>query len=337
MRQIEIFSIIGTTVLNILIFLVLIQSVISSTDPGSQVHKSTTTTTNNNNITPSTTSSSDNRAPLDVSKLSKKIFPPYPNIWDWHEKSTKGHPFSMHILYDGDVIVSYYKEKITNITQNYAITFFKRRKYIGNAAINVISKASNIASSNLNIHNNVFDYMEYEAISHNGEWHIKSVYVYDLDCYVGPNRNPYKLTNTKTGKERIFTIFKLLDKPEYFFVNGRYGHPGTSNEGKEYPNASCVYQTRRNVKVNVKSVNGDFIFLADDTFLFHVEDSGEVLRFDTDLKSKSTLVGKKFFIIENTGTPFLVDELYPSKFPTDGDAQKITNILYQYLMERREK
>ena len=214
----------------------------------------------------------------------EKKYPPYPDVWDWHAPSTRGHPLSMFRLPNGDVLISYYtKSTKTKKIDSYAVTFFGRKIFTGGDARLVIEKAEDDmrkrGGSDLEVRLN---YMEYKAISPDRVWNIKSIVPYDLNCYAGPNRHPYKLTNTKTGQEKIFTIFRLLDKTEKFYMREICGQSGTV------------------VKYKVKSVSGGFFFLEDNSFLFHAEETGEVIRFDSDLKSKSNLIENRF-LIENDG------------------------------------
>ena len=268
----------------------------------------------------------------------EKKYPPYPDVWDWHEPSTSGHPFSMFRLPDGDVLIEFIKKSAkTKKIEVYAVTFFERKVFTSDDARQIIKNAEEYmhkrGGRDLEARLN---YMKYKAISPDGTWIIKSEYAYDLHCYLGANRYPYKLKNTKTGQERIFTIFQLLDKPEKFFVNGRYERVG-KDVYKEHSNATCDSEMRRTVKYKVKSVSGGFFFLDDNSFLFHVEDTGEVIRFNIDLKSKSNFVGNRVFLIENNGEPSVTHLLTGKDYEDDVDPIVETEDLYNYLITIKKK
>lgn len=58
----------------------------------------------------------------------EKKYPPYPDVWDWHAPSTRGHPLSMFRLPNGDVLISYYtKSTKTKKIDSYAVTFLEER------------------------------------------------------------------------------------------------------------------------------------------------------------------------------------------------------------------
>mgnify|MGYP001596606776 CR=1 FL=1 len=245
---------------------------------------------------------------VSLASAEEKKYPPYPDVWDWHELSTRG--FGMYRLQHGDILIEYrirssQKKKKMGV---YAVTFFGRKMFAGEDAWQIVERARKTSP-----------YMKkYKAISPDGIWNIDYVVTSDLRCYGGPNRAPYKITNTKTGEERIFTIFRLLDKAETFYVP----------EFCEYPGRSITYK--------VKSVSGDFFFLEDNSFLFQAEDTGNVIRFDSNLKSKSNIVEDRFFLIENDGSGWAgITKLTGREYDDDGD-QQVVNDLYHYLKNKRK-
>ena len=271
-------------------------------------------------------------------------YPPYPNVWDWHDRSIQKSsilviPFSLYAISNGDVLIKYYRKYAKGKKMEaHAAMFFERKNFAGVIAERLIDDAKKYLQ-NTGGKRTLREKLAYKALSRDGIWKIKSIIPYDLNCYAGPNRHPYKLTNTKTGEEKIFTIFRLLDKPEKLFVNGKLGQFGTKDYGREFPNASCIYEARRTVEYKVKSIYGNFLFLLDNSFLFQDEETGGVIRFDINLKSNSELMGNALFLIENSGTPWVMDDL------TDYDyencevdvANKTTDDLFKYLKDRRRR
>jgi uncharacterized protein len=255
-----------------------------------------------------------------AAKHEEVKYPPYPDIWDWHEPSTKAQPFSMHRCENGDVLIEYIKTSdMTKEIQIKAVTFFSRKIFAGESATEAIKKAkAEMRRRDGTDLEKRLNPMDYTPTSSDGRWNIEYVVPYDLNCYAGPNRYPFKLADTKTSRERMFTIFRLLDKQERFSVH------------------SCPYESRRIVKYRVKSVSGGFFFLEDNSFLFHVHETGDVIRFDNDLKSKSSLINNKFFLIENDGGPSIMDRL-TDNLPDDLSAEEETKLLYQYLTNMRRK
>ncbi len=274
-------------------------------------------------------------------------YPPYPDVWDWKDGAIQSTsifimPNSMYTMPNGDVLIQYYKKYTKRKKMDaYAVTFFERINYVGTDAENIVKvlDQSKEKKKKEKGESAKFDYMQYNSVSQDGVLRIESIIPYDLNCYAGPNRYPYKLINKKTGEEKIFSIFRLLDKPEKFFVNGISGKNGTKDYGKELSNASCIYEAKRTVKYQVKGIEGNFKFLLDNSFLFQDMKTGVVIRIDSNLKSKSNIVGKDIFIIENSGTPWVMDDLTNNDYENcDEDiAEKTTNDLYKYLRDRRRK
>jgi hypothetical protein len=246
-------------------------------------------------------------AGLQTREAPSTKYPPYPDVWDWHEPlAESGYP-EMYNMANGDVLIPFHKKATKPKNQRrFAVTFFQRTTLSDVHAEGAIENAVDVERARP------------RAVSPDGRWKTDYGHFVNTYCYGGPNRDPYKIVDTTTGGERIFTIFRLLDRPEEFFVDAR-----------------CESERTRTVRYKVKSVAGGFLFLKDDTFLFRVESTGEVIRFDTNLESKSTLMENQFFLIENSGYPRVIDELTGKEYDEFEDAEVIADDLYQYLKNRR--
>jgi hypothetical protein len=275
------------------------------------------------------------------SAAAQKIkYPPYPEVWDWQEPNAEIHYTtyeSLLLMQNGDVLIPYEKKTTKKGKPvDHAATFFGKKTFVGADAKKIIDAALKNSRSQYNAINRVYGKdLSREAMSTVGTMIIKSEFSYDLHCYAGPNRYPYSLTNKITNQTKTFSIFQLLEKPEKFFVNGVYGEAGTDEEDEEYPNATCQYERRRTVRYMVKSVSGSFLFLANGEFLFRVDEAGDVIRFDAELKSKSKLVGDRYFLIENNAGPSVMNLLQKDYTEEDGD--KETEDLYRYLQSIRRR
>jgi|WetSurMetagenome_2_1015567.scaffolds.fasta_scaffold09303_6 hypothetical protein len=246
----------------------------------------------------------------------KEKYPPYPDVWDWQDRSTENLSGKIYLLKNGDALFEYIKKsRKSGKISSYAITFFGREIVDGDSAI---EKAREHEVETDKQRKKLVRFAVLKPESQDKKWKIREVFSYDLKCYAGANRYPHALIDLTTGKERIFTIFRLLDKPEGFDVAD-----------------NCLYGPGSSIKYKVKSVSGYFIFLLDNTFLFHVHDTGEVIRFDTDLKTKSKLIGDRFFLLENQGSPMIMDD-YSDKDYEFLDRQEETDDLYKYLMNLRK-
>lgn len=268
-------------------------------------------------------------------------YPPYPDVWDWYEPVIMVFPFSLYLMPNGDALTEYHKESGKDKKlKTYAALFFEKNKFARKDAERILLNAKKyLRKLKEEKGEERFDYLKYAAVSPDGTWTITWTIPYNLNCYAGPNRYPFVLTNTKTGEKRIFTIFRLLDKPESFYVHGLFGQRGTKDEEKEFPNATCPGEARRTFKYQVDSVSGNFLFLNDNTFLFQVEwrgkdvnGTGLVLRFDSDLKSRSSIIGDYMFLIENKGLPGVMNELTGKEYEDDVPGEVETKDLYDYLM-----
>ena len=226
---------------------------------------------------------------------------------------------------DGDVLIYYYRTYAKGKKlEAHAATYFGRKKIIGNDAEQIVEDAEKSVDKKTKEKSTAsqFDYMKYEAISRDGIWQIKSVYSYDLKCYAGTNRYPYKLINTKTGEGKIFTVFRILDKAKNFYIREMCGQP------------------EKVIKYKVKSVSGNFSILEDNSLLFQIEETGDVIRFDSNLKSKSNLVGDRYSLIENNGEhDVAIEELEKFRGRDYNDTvspQVITNDLHDYLKNKNK-
>jgi hypothetical protein len=281
-------------------------------------------------------------AVLQSSDVQKIKYPPYPEVWDWQEQNTETHDAtseSLLFMQNGDVLIPY-KKKTTHKSQpkDRATSFFGNASFAGQDAKQITEEVVKYSRNQANAISKVYattgDYTLL-AVSADGSKIIKSEFSYDLHCYAGPNRHPFSLINKATDQKKIFSIFRLLEKPEKFFVVGVYGELGTKDEDKEYPDATCQYERRRSVTYRVKTVIGSFLFLENGDFLFRVDETGDVIRFDAELKSKSKLVGDKYFLIENTGGPSVMNLLQEDY--TEEDGEKETDDLYRYLQSKRKR
>jgi len=276
------------------------------------------------------------RSRLQSSEGENTKYPPYPEVWDWYEKSGRSAVLGMYMMQDGDVLLLYERQSIPGGRRWLATTFFGRKRITNKKAEEIVEvqfkksrKSASIAS--------IPEWLRYQASSSDGLWKIGLVDTFNTECYEGPNRNPYKIVNTRTGKEKIFTLFRLLENPEKFFVDGIAGPIGTKDENTEFPKATCRSERRRTIQYQVKSVSGDFLFLNDNTFLFRVEGTGLIIRFDTNLESGSILMNRSFFMIENSGEPWVIDELTGKQYDDTVDTRVIVNDLYSYLKSKRRK
>jgi hypothetical protein len=255
-------------------------------------------------------------------------YPPYPDVWDWQDTSIQKAsilvmPGSLYAMPDGDILIAYDRRYAKGKKlEAHAATFFERKQFVGKGAERIVEDAEKNADKKKKEKGTAsqFDYMQYKAVSQDGIWQIKSVYSYDLHCYAGANRFPYKLINTKTGEGKIFTVFRLLDEAKKFNIPEICGQP------------------EKVIKYKVESVSGNFCILEDNSFLFQVEETGEVMRFDSSLKSKSNIVGDRYFLIENDGTDDAgVDKLTGQRYDDAVSEQIITNDLYNYLKNMRKR
>jgi hypothetical protein len=248
--------------------------------------------------------------------ILKEKYPPYPDVWDWRDPATKSLSRNIYLLKNGDALFEYIKKgRKSGKISSYAITFFGREIVDGDSAI---EKAREHEVETDKQRKKLDMFADLEPVSQDKKWQIREKFSYDLRCYAGSNRYPHTLIDLTTGKERIFTIVRLLDKQERMIVPEK-----------------CLYGPGQTIKYKVKSISGDFVFLLDNTFLFHVEDTGEVIRFDTDLKTKSKLIGDRFFLLENQGSPMIMDD-YSDKDYESLDRQEETDDLYKYLMKLRK-
>lgn len=279
-------------------------------------------------------------AVLQSSDAQKIEYPPYPEVWDWQEPNAEIHYTtyeSLLLMQNGDVLIPYEKKTTKKgMLVDHAATFFGKKTFVGGDA----KKTIEVAIKNTNSQTEEIDRIHgrdlyRKAINKDGTIIIKSEFSYDLNCYAGPNRHPYRLTNKVTNQTKTFSIFQLLDKPEKLIINGVYGELGTAEEDKEYPDASCQYERRRTVTYMVKTVIGSFLFLSNGNYLFRVNGTGDVIRFDGDLKSKSKLVGDKYFLIVNNGGPGVMNSLQTDY--TEENGEKETDDLYRYLQGIRRQ
>jgi hypothetical protein len=277
---------------------------------------------------------------LQSSDTQTNKYPPYPEVWDWQEPNAEIHYTtyeSLLLMQNGDVLIPYEKKTTKKGKPvDHAATFFGKKTFVGGDAKKIIDAALKNSESQSDEIDLIYGSdISREAMNKEGTITIKSEFSYDLHCYAGPNRYPYRLTNKVTNQTKTFSIFQLLEKPEKFFVNGVYGEATTDEEDEEYPNATCQYERRRTVRYMVKSVSGSFLFLANGEFLFRVNETGDVIRFDGNLKSKSKLVGDRYFLIENNAGPSVMNLLQKDYTEEDGD--KETEDLYRYLQSIRRR
>jgi len=148
------------------------------------------------------------------------------------------------------------------------------------------------------------------------------------DCWRGPDRTSIVKTNSVGADRQVIWhkyIFALLDRPEIFSV-------GLSNRCPEGRFPRLVSYTRE--------VAGGFLPLGDGTFLL-IDQGGLILRFDSDLNSKSELLGREVFVLAGgePGTGVMLSRIngktyYPERPPAR--YQQALDDLKNYLEQQRE-
>lgn len=235
--------------------------------------------------------------------VSKKAYPPYPDVWDWVvPQHIKNVGFRLQRLDDGDVQIVY--EDQTKLRDNrrpvFSTYFFDQRQ-----------TRSQVLPTNNSL---IAGQQSYDVKLKNG-LEVKGSMGPGLRsnrCYDRLN-GKITVTDSTNKTQEIKTLFIVFDKPRLWRVT-------EACKGMDGPDVFSF---------QVESVFAEILPLEDDTFLVIDSLHGILIRFDSSFQTKSTLINNRLFLM-NTKS---FEEFWRNNF-RDDELDKLQQALYRKFVSR---
>jgi hypothetical protein len=268
-------------------------------------------------------------------------YPPYNCVWEWQVPDPtnfiRGSLFT-YPLTNGDILIMFSEWKTGKNKQKEAVS--KQETYFGKqSALNESSNVKLMRVPNKGIKLNDGTIVKIRGSNFDGKnsaelsdkTYVISRYVRFKDCYMGPASNWLERYRNKESSppnphaEPITSkvIFLLLDKPITW--QGAY-------------NDECE-ETNHILKIKMQAIGGFILPLPDDTFLLVDKELGIIVRFNKDLTTRTSLLGKKLFNFEFKGNNYKFISKYNGKIYEDAQGkvmmQAVIDDLYDYLIQLR--
>jgi hypothetical protein len=256
---------------------------------------------------------------------NRRLLETLPEVWD-RNLNPRPIPSSIRAipLDSGDVVLEWKGAKAPALTI--------RRTYFGNQRATLLDENKQTGQLSFRLDDGQIDHgtpIRVAAVNFKDGSSI-SIETYSYwDCWRGPDNRGFvkRIRGTDTADAIWWKYaFELLDKPEIFSA----GLSGRCPEGS-FPR--LVARTR--------PIVGSLIPLKDETFLM-LDEMGIVLRFDSEMRSKSALIDRRVFVLDGDipGSGAMLERFtHKSYYPEVPPAryQEALDDLYEYLSQQRRK
>ena len=231
-------------------------------------------------------------------------YPPYPDVWDWEvpKEDIPIEGMNVKAMDNGDIMISYNQDRKDGKVKG--VTFFGKTDVINVEAV-YKGDFRDDAQRRIPFKNGFFLRTVGSGTRSGG-------------CY---DALGFDITVMDKSEMNVISSKKLLyvyDKPQFY---------ETKPDCMDGP--SFYYQ--------VESVAADFLPLKDGTFLL-VAPEGYVIRFDENFQTKSKLMNKRFFWMEEDAwLEFNVNGKYGDRANGDKDLKRLYNDLYKMLVTGKRR
>lgn len=229
-----------------------------------------------------------------------KKYPPYPDVWEMQFPllANKQFPALRNVWLDnGDIWFGFISKEKTKKTliegiplkEFTGITFFSRQTIVFSDANDEVGVGNDTKIKLINTSSK--HYFPGTTELADNSYVISSNGSFDKGCYQGPGGNQltrYQSIKTLRTLQPSKVAFLLLDEPITITTGATDG-----------PNrAAACDAAEETITTRVVSISGEMLPLGEGGFLLVDRDYGWVIRFDSNLNTRSELLNKRLFVFD---------------------------------------